>query len=309
MSNLLAAVRSQPWAILPGYLAAIEAMALRLQHDPALALVAEDGHQERYAAFHAAAGLRVQGTRNAVFAADGLAMVPVFGPIFPRANLITEASGAASAEQLGADLAALDASNDVRRVLLVMDTPGGAVTGISRLAAQIAAMQTPLAVHVEGICASAGYWLASQAKEISIDPTGAVGSIGVIFSTSRQEAPDANGNRSVEIVSSNAPAKRPDTTTEEGMASLRSLVDDLEAVFIADVARGRGVSEATVKADFGAGGMKSGQQAKAAGMADRVEYRGDAITRLTSKLPQKKPMRSIAEAQQAVAQLRARSNP
>jgi ClpP class serine protease len=304
MGNLLAAVRSQPWAILPGYLAAIEALAMRLDDNPAVASIADDGHRERFAAFHAAAGVRVQGTRSAVFAADGLAMVPVFGPIFPRANMITEASGATSAEQLGADLAALDASADVRRVLLIMDSPGGAVTGIARLAAQIAAMQTPVTAHVEGVSASAAYWLTAQAKEISIDPTGAVGSIGVIFSASRQEAPDANGNRSIEIVSSNAPAKRPDVTTEEGIAPLQSLVDAMEAVFIADVAKGRGVSVATVKAEFGAGGMQSGQQAKASGMADRVEFRADAIARLSSKMPQKKPMRSLASAQQAVALLR-----
>lgn len=308
MTNILAAVRAQPWAIMPGYLAAIEALALRLERDPALDLVSKDGHQERFAAFHAAAGVRVQGTRSAVFAADGLAMVPIFGPIFPRASLITEASGATSAEQLGADLAALDASADVRRVLLVMDSPGGAVTGIARLAAQIAGMATPVAAHVEGVSASAAYWLCAQAKEISIDPTGAVGSIGVIFSTSHQETADANGNRSIDIVSSNAPDKRPDVTTEEGQANLRALVDALEAVFIADVARGRGVSEATVKAEFGAGGMKSGHQAKLAGMADRVEFRADAIARLVAKMPQKKPSRSIASAQLAVAHLRASLN-
>ncbi len=303
--SILAAVRAQPWAIMPEYLAAIEAIAARLERGEAVATVADDGHAERYAAFHAAAGGRVQGTRGAVFAADGIAMVPVFGPIFPRANMMTEVSGATSADMLGADLAALDAMKDVRRIMLVVDSPGGAVTGIARLAAQIGAMKTPVMAHVEGVAASAAYWLASQVREISLDPTAAVGSIGVVFQTSVQEAPGPDGRRPVDIVSSNAPDKRADVTTAEGQASIRAMCDEIESVFIADVARGRGVTPATVIADFGNGGMKSGQAAKAAGMVDRVEYRAAALDRLAKQIAPTPPRRTVAEAQQAVAQLRA----
>lgn len=303
--SILAAVRAQPWAILPEYMAAIEAIALRIERGEAVATVANDGHAERYAAFHAAAGQRVQNTRAAVMAADGVAMVPVFGPIFPRANMMTEMSGATSADMLGADLAALDGMKDIRRVMLVVDSPGGAVTGIARLAAQINAMKTPTVAHVEGFAASAAYWLASQVREISLDPTAAVGSIGVVFQTSVQEGPDGEGRRAIDIVSSNAPDKRADVTTPEGQASIRAMCDAIETVFIADVARGRGVTPATVIADYGAGGMKSGQEAKAAGMVDRVEFRAAALDRLIQQLAPTTPKRTVAEAQLAVAHFRA----
>jgi ClpP class serine protease len=306
--SILAAVRAQPWAILPEYMAAIEAIALRIERGEAVATVANDGHAERYAAFHAAAGGRVAGTRGAVIAADGLAMVPVFGPIFPRANMMTEMSGATSADILGADLAALDAMKDIRSIMLVVDSPGGAVTGIARLAAQIHAMKTPVIAHVEGVGASAAYWLASQVREISLDPTAAVGSIGVVFQTSVQEGPDGEGRRSIDIVSSNAPDKRADVTTPEGQASIRAMCDAIEAVFIADVARGRGVTPATVIAEYGGGGMKSGQDAKAAGMVDRVEFRAAALERLARQIAPTPPKRTVAEAQQAVAHFRAALN-
>ncbi|MEZ0252628.1 MAG: S49 family peptidase, partial [Methylobacteriaceae bacterium] len=50
-----------------------------------------------------------------------------------------------------------------------------------------------------------------------------------------------------------------------------AILDGIEAQFIADVARGRGTTVAKVKSDSGAGGMKIGAAAVAAGMADRVQ--------------------------------------
>src|SRR3546814_8316793 len=46
-SHVLAAIRSQPWAIMPEYLAAIEAIALRALDHPAIVAVEADGHKER----------------------------------------------------------------------------------------------------------------------------------------------------------------------------------------------------------------------------------------------------------------------
>jgi ClpP class serine protease len=63
-----------------------------------------------------------------------------------------------------------------------------------------------------------------------------VGSIGVVAGMTKQVAPDQNGEISIEIVSSNAPNKRPDPTDSAGRAELQQLVDAIEALFIADVA-------------------------------------------------------------------------
>ena len=49
--RILAAIRSQPWAMLPDYLEAIEGIALRLSQNPALDLIAEDGHADRHEFF------------------------------------------------------------------------------------------------------------------------------------------------------------------------------------------------------------------------------------------------------------------
>jgi hypothetical protein len=66
-----------------------------------------------------------------------------------------------------------------------------------------------------------------------------------------------------------------DPTTERGRAKYQAQVDALAGVFVADVARYRGVSEDTVLADFGQGGVFVGQAAVDAGLVDRLgSYEG-----------------------------------
>ncbi|WP_278983257.1 S49 family peptidase [Sphingobium yanoikuyae] len=304
--HILAAIRSQPWAIVPGYLDAIEALALRMIDHPALIEVERDGHQARFEAATARMGERAPGTRTAALR-DGVGSLPVFGPIFPRASGLST-SGATTIDQMAADLRALEASPEVRTVLLTVDSPGGAVSGIHDFGQMIANFSKPIAVHITGQCCSAAYWFSSQASGgISMDPTGIVGSIGILMSTSFQENADASGRRAVDIVSSGAPNKRPDLSTEEGRDAVRPTLDALEAVFIAAVAKGRGVTEATVRADFGKGGTLTGKDAKAVGMVDRVEADGldGAIRRLARSAPPAAPRRTAAANRNALARIRA----
>jgi hypothetical protein len=289
--RILAAIRSQPWAILPDYLEAIEGIALRLAQNPALDLIAEDGHADRHFEALAQMGARAEGTRAATLR-DSVGCLPIMGPILPRAALVSPSgAGACALDHAAADLRALNANKDVRNICIVMEKP--------------------VTVHVTGQGCSAGYWIASQATGgISLDPTGIVGSIGVAMSTRIQEGPDQSGHRVLDITSSNAPNKRPDLTTDEGRATLRAMLDQVEGVFIADVARGRGVTAAAVKSDFGAGGLKTGSQAKDAGMVDRVEVNGlDAtLSRLARGRAPATPRRTVAALTLDVAHIRARQH-
>jgi ClpP class serine protease len=284
--HILSAIRSEPWAILPAYLDAIEALALRAMDHPALIAVERDGHQARMEEASARMGERAPGTRSAALR-DGVGSLPIFGPVFPRAGGLST-SGATTLDAVAADLRALDALPEARAILLTMDSPGGAVAGVSDFAHLVSTISKPIAVHVTGSCCSAAYWIASQASGgISADPTSVIGSIGVCMSTSYQEGPDASGRRSIDITSSNAPNKRPDLSTEDGQATMRATLDAIETVFIGAVAKGRGVSEATVRADFGQGGTLAGKDALAAGMVDRIEADGleGAIRRLSASAP------------------------
>jgi len=204
------------------------------------------------------------------YVVDGVAVLPVTGPIFPRANLMTDMSGATSVAVLLNDYRVALAARDVVATMLVIDSPGGAVSGIASFVDAVRAGNKPTTAFVSGTAASAGYWIACACSEIVIERTAMVGSIGVVAVVGKQVAPDRDGEIAVEIVSSNAPNKRPDLTTEDGAGIVRATLDQLETQFLGDVARGRGVTTAKVRADFGQGGVKVGAAAVAAGMADRV---------------------------------------
>ncbi len=201
---------------------------------------------------------------------DGAAVIPIFGPIFPRANLVASSAGGTPLDAVMSDFRAALSSAQVERIVLLVDSPGGVVSGLAEAASAIRAAKKPVTAFVTGCAASAAYWLASQAGEIVLDPCASVGSIGVVVSMSRQEAPGADGRRTYEVVSSNAPHKRPDPTSAEGLAQIRAQLDGIETVFVSDVARARARSPEYVRKAFGRGGLLVGARAVSAGAADRV---------------------------------------
>lgn len=276
MTAALRALSAEPWAIRPDYLHFMAGLA-SLDREGRAARRSAEGEDWFRLDLQAAAGptaQRMEGARYTMLTRDGVAIVPVVGPIFPRANLMTEMSGTGtSAAMLARDLQIARDSAEVGAILLMVDSPGGSPTGINALAEQLLEMRRAKHVlaHVSGSAASAAYWLASAAGEVVVEKTGIVGSIGVVAAISKQVEPSANGELAIEIVSSNAPNKRPDPQADEGVAEIRSLLDSIESQFLIDVARGRKTTVAKVKSDFGAGGMKVGAAAVAAGMADRVQ--------------------------------------
>lgn len=307
-NRVLAAIRSQPWAILPEYMDAIEAIAVRALDHPTLIGIEVDGHQERMAEAIAEMGAPFPGARSAAIR-DGVASLPLFGPIFPRANMMTEMSGATSLASLAADFRKVEASPEVRNIVIVADSPGGVITDVRAFASLVAASSKPVTVFATGLCCSAAYHICSQATEVVADPFALIGSIGVMMSGSVQEAPDGNGSRAVHVVSSNAPDKRLDLSTDEGQAKVREMIDGIEEVFLSDVAKGRNVSVSTVKQQFGRGGTKSARQAKEAGMIDRIEAGGlsAVLQRLARPVRSATPRRAAAALSLEVAQMRAAS--
>lgn len=271
MSRIFNALTAEPWAIEPSWLPLLAAIAQRNYSAPEVE--AAKGWQARDFDLMVGPGAqRLPGSQRS-YVIDGVAVIPVVGPIFPRANMMTEMSGATSITALMADYRSALANNEIGGVVLLMDSPGGAVSGISTFADAVAAgnKQKPTVTHVAGTSASAAYWIASASGEISVERTSVLGSIGVVAAMSKQVGPDADGMIDVEIVSSNAPNKRPDPTSEDGSAEIRSMLDAIETQFIADVAKGRKTSADAVISGFGGGGVKVGAAAKAAGMADKVQ--------------------------------------
>lgn len=248
---------TQPWAILPAMLETILSIASRETDPEAVA---------------AKLGRPLENTYKAEVR-DGVAILPVTGPVMRYANLFSKVSGATSIDVLATDFNEALNNPNVKAIVLEIDSPGGTVAGVNELAEMIYAArgQKPITAYVSGIGASAAYWLASSADEIVIDATASVGSIGVIsVQTDDTERKAKAGIKEIQIVSSVSPRKRPDLATEEGRADVQAMVDSIAQVFVSTVARNRGVSMDTVLTDFGQGGLMVGADAVKAGMADRV---------------------------------------
>lgn len=198
---------------------------------------------------------------------DGVAVIPIDGPIYRYADFFTAVSGGVTTESLARDFALAMDDPAVSAVLLMIDSPGGEATGINELSDAIYAARgrKPIVAYIEGYGASAAYWIASAADLVVVDDTALVGSIGTVMGV---PDPTKRISRSIDFVSRQSPRKRADPTTDAGRAYLQSLVDDMTEVFIAKVARNRQIDPAAVLAVEG--GLLVGQQAVDAGLADTL---------------------------------------
>ena len=201
---------------------------------------------------------------------DGVAIISATGPMMKRANLFAAMSGATSYDILARDLTVARDNPKVKAAILNIDSGGGDASGAGELASMIKAFaaEKPIVAYVNGMGASAAYWLASAADEIVVDATAVLGSIGARMAI--RKADDPKGSTTFEFVSSQSPMKGADPATKEGAAHLQGIVDAMGKVFVAAVAENRGKSVATVLSDFGKGGLFVGKDAVKAGLADRV---------------------------------------
>jgi ClpP class serine protease len=273
--RILEYVLSSHWAILPEVLQTILCIA--------------QGENESPEAVAAKLGRPLQNTRT-VTHRDGVAVLPVGGPIFRYANVLTEISGATSVEVLATDFRAALDDPDIRGIVLEIDSPGGQSAGISEFADQVAAAGKPTVAYISDIGASAGYWIASAADQVIIRDTAVAGSVGVVATLRRDKKDDR-----IQIVSSQSPRKRVDPETEDGRAVLQAVVDDIADVFIGRVASYRGVSAEHVLAHFGQGGLLVGRNAVSAGMADGLGSLESIIAGLAGKSARGNTMRTKTE--------------
>jgi signal peptide peptidase SppA len=203
----------------------------------------------------------------------GVAIIDITGMITPRLSIFNMLFGGTDVQTIQRELDDALADSSISKIVLNIDSPGGAVTGISDLADQVYKARSikPIEAHVPGMAASAAYWIASATSRITMADTASVGSIGVVGTVLDNRVwQGMQGITLHEIVSSNAPKKRPDPLTPEGRAVLQNNIDSIASVFTAKVAQYRGVSEKTVNADFGQGGIVIGAAAVRAGLADAI---------------------------------------
>lgn len=161
----------------------------------------------------------------------------------------------------------------VRGLFLVIDSPGGTVAGTGDLAEAIAAFAAakPCVAYCEDLCASAAYWIASQAREVYANATALVGSIGAFACLVDSSKAHAAAGLEVHVIRS-APGKGRGsegmTIDEATLADMQRIVDFAHEQFVDAVAAGRGVDGAQVQEEWADGTCYPADEAESLGLID-----------------------------------------
>lgn len=217
---------------------------------------------------------------------DGVAILPIVGPLCRYASWIQEVCGLTSYQIAAEDFRIALEDPSIRAIVLHLDSPGGEVNGCGELASLIHASRgrKPIVAMVSDGAASAAYWIAAAADEIVVTSSAYVGSIGVYWEIEDwSEREKLEGMRRFQIVSSQSPKKVPNPADAAGMAVLQREVDEWADAFIGAVADYRSTTpDALISAGDG-GAVFIGRFAVERGLADRVSTTEAVLAELASR--------------------------
>jgi len=207
-----------------------------------------------------------------------IAIVTVAGPIVsgrggPQAFPLSRSS--AGGDTIAATLRDAAADDDVKAVVLRVDSPGGAVTGsetIWREVCRVRSAGKPVVASMGGVAASGGYYVAMAADAIVANPGTITGSIGVVTGKLvARELKDRLGVGSDSVrTNTNADAWSLNTPfTPEQHAMVEAEADLFYDDFISRVAEARGMTVAEVDA-IARGRIWTGADAHERGLVDEL---------------------------------------
>jgi signal peptide peptidase SppA len=222
------------------------------------------------------AAVRQEPPRPAVRAGPGLGILRVTGILEYHPGFLSEFFGrGTSTADLRIAVRALAADPDVKAIVMLVDSPGGSVDGLQELAAAIRAarQQKPVLAIADPMAASAALWVAAQASEFMVTPSGSVGSVG-IYGT-HEDVSEMASKLGVKVTLVSAGKYKTEGNPYEPLgtdarAQMQREADAYYKQFVDDLALGRKVSPARVLRDYGEGRMLLAADALKSGMVDRI---------------------------------------
>lgn len=218
--------------------------------------------------------------------ARGVAVIPVHGTLVQRAAWVDTPSGLTGYDVLRARFAEALADPAVTAILFDVDSPGGEVAGLFDLVDEIyrARGRKPIYAVADEAAYSAAYAIASAADRVFLPRTGGVGSVGVIALHVDQSGFDEKtGLRYTAVY---AGARKNDFNPHEPLsgearATLQAMVDETYEIFVATVARNRGLSADAVRRTEA--GVYQGRAAVSAGLADGVRSVREVLAEMAGR--------------------------
>lgn len=209
----------------------------------------------------------------------GVGVIRVEGVILPGET--TGVSTAAGSETIVDLIEQAQASDDVKALLLRVDSPGGGVVASDEIYHALTEFEKPMVVSMGTVAASGGYYISAPADVIFATPHTLTGSIGVISSFINAE--DLLADVGVDVVALTT-GEFKDTgslyreLTDEERAYWQAIIDQSYDGFVEIVAEGRGLSVEEVRT-LADGRVYTGQEALELGLVDEIGYFDDAVDR------------------------------
>lgn len=230
--------------------------------------------------------------RSKVKSNHRIATIPIQGPMEKRQSLLGCLFGGCSMLDVENEIfAALD-DDSVGGILLWIDSPGGTFSGTQSLAdaVALASKQKPTIAYISDLCASAAYWVASQANQIFGNRTAIVGSIGTFMVVDDSSKAAAAEGVTVHVIRAGEfkGAGIPGTEiTAEQLADMSRLVNSLNLHFVADVSTARRIPRDQMRG-IADGRVHVGQAAVGMNLIDGVKSFHQVFNEFANSLPQTK---------------------
>lgn len=273
-ANIARALFNMPWAIQQEKLAAMVSFL-------ELKMAGGDVSPEQIA-------LALSGQRSAARNPGSIAVLPLFGVVSQRMNLMTDTSGGTSTEAFGAGFRQAVSDPNVKAIVLDVDSPGGGVFGVDELSREIyeSRKQKKVVAVANSLAASAAYWIGSAADEFVVTPGGEVGSIGVFAAhTDFSQYEEKMGVKTTLISAGKykVEGNELEPLSDEARTAIQSRVDEYYGMFVKALARNRGVSQQEVRNGYGEGRVVGAQAALKLGMVDRIATLDETLERLGAR--------------------------
>lgn len=217
---------------------------------------------------------------------DGkVALIPVYGVLAQKMDFMSAMSGGTSYASLKRSLHSALANEDVKAIVLDIDSPGGSVPGTDELATEIRKVRggdKPIIAQVNSLAASAAYWIAASADEIVVTPSGRAGSIGVY--TAHDDISAALEKRGIKRTYISAGKHKVEGNETEPLgkdtlAHIQESVDHSYNRFVAAVAEGRGTTVGKVEDGYGQGRTFYAEALMDRGMVDHIATLDETLAR------------------------------
>jgi len=234
--------------------------------------------------------------------ADGVAVVPVIGPIVtghsrrtpPLPFLPGPMSGS---ESVVAALRKAERDEHTKAIVLFVDSPGGSALASDVINRAVARCAKPVVAVMGEVAGSGGYYVLAQADHVVADPYTLTGSIGVVVGKPvLTQFDDRHGLNPETVGRDRALFESPHRPfSDDERAWAERMMDEVYGRFVDRVSTGRRLSRERVD-EIGRGRIWSGQDAKEIGLVDELGDldAGLAAARRLAGLPDDAPARTVS---------------